>query len=103
MSRGLKQRTAHRRPFALSNLIWSVQRLDLLHPLDALSAEYFLYDAATLHDLNLLKVRSELSPGRFHRKTAPVPKLSRLSTTFTLRHLRLILSHLFGLSICKLR
>jgi hypothetical protein len=101
MTAALKQRTALRRPFAATVAIWSKRRLNFLHALDALRAQRFLHYAPIFNHLNFLEVGTELTPSCFHREAASISKLSRLTTTFTLRHIRLILSYLSGVNICK--
>lgn len=103
MTAFLKQRTALRRLFALTIPTGREKRSDLLHAFDALRAKRLLDNTTIFHHLNLLKIRSELTPSRFHREASSISKLSRLPTTFALSHIRRILSYLRGVIICKRR
>ncbi len=101
MTMVLKQRTAQWRLFAETMTTWEESVLHFLHALNTLCAECLLNYTPVFHDLNFLQIRSEFSSSRFHREAAPISKLSRLATTFTFSHVRLILSYLRGVNTCK--
>ena len=98
----LKQRTALRRSFARTITTWFVTGSDFLHTFDALCTERLFNNAPIFHDLDLLKVWSEFTFCRFHRETATISKLGRLSTTFAFSHVRLFLSYLRGINYMQM-